>query len=202
MRPRPHDLLRLSVEAPELLPADAPAWTATALGAAPWVVVRRAAARDELVAVGVRGGDRYQRYPWTIAWKSVRELVTPEELAATVPARNLPALKVLPAVREIFRGLRWGPTGSVGFELATGLPAASGLSDLDVVVRTPLFDGQALERLSNVHARLARLDVRVDCQVETPGGAIALAELVSTSDDLLMRTPFGPRLVERTFAAP
>ncbi|WP_164478345.1 malonate decarboxylase holo-ACP synthase [Mycolicibacterium stellerae] len=199
---RPHDLLRLSAAATALLPTDAPAWPGTALSAAPWVVVRRAAVPDGLIPVGVRGSDRSQRYPWTIGWESVRELVTPEDLAVTLPARNLPVLEMLPAVREIFRGLRWGPTGSVGFELATGLPTASATSDLDVVVRTSLCDGEVLQRLGEVHTQLARLDVRVDCQVETPKGAIALAELVSASDDVLVRTPFGPRLVERLVAAP
>ena len=191
-----------SADATALLPADAPAWTRLALRAAPWVVVRRTAAADGLIAVGVRGGDRSRRYPWTIAWNSVRESVAPEHLADTVPARNLPALAALPAVREILGGLRWGPTGSVGFELATGIPTASATSDLDVVVRIPICDGEVLDRLSAGHTQLARLDVRVDCQVETPAGAVALAELVSPSDEVLVRTPFGPRLVERAFAAP
>ena len=58
----------------------------------------------------------------------------------------------------------------------------------------------ALRLLTAIHRDLAALPVRVDCQVETPLGAIALAELVSASDDVLVRTPDGPRLVERAVA--
>jgi phosphoribosyl-dephospho-CoA transferase len=201
-RLRPHDLLRLPAEARRLLPVDAPPWAALALSTAPWVVVRRAVAPDALIAVGVRGHDRAERYAFLIGTQSVRDVVTPEQLVAIAPARTLPALGVLTSVREICMGLRWGPTGSVGFELATGLPTVSATSDLDVVVRTQMWDGDVVKRLAAVHTALARLNVRVDCQVEIPDGAIALAELASASDDIMVRTTFGPRLVRRPFAMP
>src|ERR671917_16945 len=71
--------------------------------------------------------------------------VTPEGLAAArgwrhaFRARWLGALRVLEAVDELFTflGLAWGPTGSIGFELATGVAVAGPASDLDVVVRAP-----------------------------------------------------------------
>ena len=71
----------------------------------------------------------------------------------------------------------WGPTGSVGFELATGSPTASPDSDLDLLVRTPHLTSAVLSRLTALHDHFDRLDVRVDCQVETRTGAIALPEL-------------------------
>jgi phosphoribosyl-dephospho-CoA transferase len=37
----------------------------------------------------------------------------------------------------------------------------------------------------------------VDCQVETPSGAVALAELVDGPSDIMVRTAAGPRLVSR-----
>ena len=49
----------------------------------------------------------------------------------------VPALAALARVAPILarRGHRWGPGGSVGFELATGVPTATASSDLDVILR-------------------------------------------------------------------
>ena len=58
----------------------------------------------------------------------------------------------------------------------------------------------ALARLTTLFDRLVHLGARVDCQVDTRVGAIALAELVSESSDVLVRTPSGPRLLERAVA--
>ena len=53
--PRPTTCEAVGQRASETLPADAPSWARHALTATPWVVVRRAAAPDGLVAVGIRG---------------------------------------------------------------------------------------------------------------------------------------------------
>ena len=66
IQPRPHDLLRLS-QPLDAVPEDAPAWVATALRAAPWVVVRRAAASESQVAVGARAAQPGQS---DSRWKS------------------------------------------------------------------------------------------------------------------------------------
>lgn len=184
--PRPHDLLRLRRAEP---PVDAPAWVPDALRVTPWVVVRRAVADDGLVGVGVRGRERWQRYAWTAPVDAVVETVTPEMLAHATPTRDLPVFRALRSVRPILDGVCWGPTGSVGFELATRTRAATATSDLDIVVRQPI---------PNLYELLTTLDVRVDCQVETQWGAVALAELASGADDVLVRTPTGPILHPRT----
>jgi phosphoribosyl-dephospho-CoA transferase len=204
--PRPHDLLRLPVMAADFLADDAPSWTRRALRATPWVVVRRAAAPDGLIAVGVRGRERSHRYAWTVRQRDVLETVTPEDLADVGPpaARQVQAIQALSAVRAPLNdaGMAWGPTGSVGFELATGAPTATSDSDLDLVLRAPLLKPAALVRLAVLHHNLTRLGVRIDCQVETSTGAIALAELVSASRDVLVKTSDGPLLLQRTVAVP
>jgi phosphoribosyl-dephospho-CoA transferase len=108
-------------------------------------------------------------------------------------ARLVPSLRVLDAVDELFSslGLAWGPTGSVGFELATGVAAAGAASDLDVVVRAP--EPWPLERAREIADHLQRLPARVDAQLDTPAGAVALAEYVR-GGQVLVRTPDGPRL--------
>jgi phosphoribosyl-dephospho-CoA transferase len=199
--PRPHDLLRVSADG---LPIDAPAWAHGALRTVPWVVVRRAAAPVGFVAVGIRGADRSQRYAWLVDERDVQSVVSPEDLSEVHPlaGRAVPAMLGLSEARELLRDadFAWGPTGSVGFELATGIPTATRDSDLDLLVRVDVLSAAALARLTTLCQDLGHLGARVDCQVDTHVGAIALAELVSASSDVLVRTPSGPRLLERAVA--
>jgi phosphoribosyl-dephospho-CoA transferase len=97
-------------------------------------------------------------------------------------------------------GLPWGPTGSVGFELATGIPTATTASDLDLLIRVYHGLPGALTLLAALHREFRSHAVRVDCQVETHSGAAALAELVDGQADVMMRTAAGPRLVPRAVA--
>ncbi len=202
--PRPHDLIKLSDTAVDSLPADAPSWASCALTATPWVVVRRAAAPDGLIAVGIRGSGRSQRHAWSVAPQDVLRLVPPEDLTDVDPTtgNGVAAIGALRSVRPFLdeAEVPWGPTGSVGFELATGSPTASADSDLDLLVRTPHVTSAVLSRLTTLHHHFDRLEVRVDCQVETRTGAIALPELLSTSGDVLVKTPLGPRLLQRALA--
>jgi phosphoribosyl-dephospho-CoA transferase len=202
--PRPHDLLKLPDTTVDSLPADAPTWARRALTATPWVVVRRAAAPDGLVAVGIRGSDRSQRHAWSVAPQDVCRLVAPEDLTDVDPTtgNEVAAIGALRSVRTFLveAGAPWGPTGSVGFELATGSPTATPDSDLDLLVRAPHLTSAVLSRLTTLHDQFDRLEVRVDCQVETRTGGIALPELLSTSRDVLVKTALGPRLVQRALA--
>jgi phosphoribosyl-dephospho-CoA transferase len=199
--PRPHDLLRL---AGRRVPPDAPQWVSRALVVTPWVVVRRAAAPTGRIAVGVRGTSRSQRYATAADPDDVCEVVAPEDLANVLPraGRELAAMCTLDAVQPVLddTGLPWGPTGSVGFELATGIPTATTESDLDLIVRIPGGSSGALPLLAALHREFCSLAVRVDCQVETHSGAFALAELVGGQSDVMMRTAAGPRLVPRAAA--
>jgi phosphoribosyl-dephospho-CoA transferase len=194
---RPHDLLRVSGAA--VLPTDAPAWALDALSHAPWVVVRRAPASEDLIAVGVRGSTRSERYGTHVALDDVREVVTPEALAhVSTPGRDVPAMRTLTALRPLLddTGLLWGPTGSVGFELATGHPTATPDSDLDLLVRT-CGVADTLAVLTGLNHEFRSVAAQVDCQIETPSGAVTLAELVDGQPDVMMRTSEGPRLVTR-----
>jgi phosphoribosyl-dephospho-CoA transferase len=102
-------------------------------------------------------------------------------------------IRVLDAVDELFSslGLVWGPTGSVGFELATGVAAAGTASDLDVVVRAP--EPWPLESAREIADHLNGLLVRVDAQLDVPVGALSLAEY-ARGGRVLLRTPDGLRL--------
>lgn len=126
----------------------------------------------------------------------MRRMVGPEDLVSGPGARDVPALTTLWSLRAGLdrSGLVWGPTGSVGFELATGTATVTSSSDLDLVLRA--WQPRAVwDQLVAVASLLTAAPTRVDCQVETRWGAVALAELVGGSTDVLLRTPQGPRLV-------
>jgi phosphoribosyl-dephospho-CoA transferase len=196
---RPHDLLRLTGGAGLCHEESVPAWVPTSLARAPWVVVRRARGPAGLIPVGVRGSTRAERFAALLTPDAVAARVTPEDLIAERVwhnmdrARWIRSLRVLDAVDELFAalGFAWGPTGSVGFELATGVAAASTASDLDVVVRAP--EPLPLGNAREIADYLDRLPVRVDVQLDASAGAVTLADYVR-GGRILLRTPDGPIL--------
>jgi phosphoribosyl-dephospho-CoA transferase len=178
----PHDLLRLGRS---VSPAGAPEWVGTALADAPWVVVRRATAGPGLIPVGVRGPTRADRFAFELDPDAVAEVVRPEDLAGRAAAHLDRARDVLDPT-----GWAWGPTGSVGFELATGRPTVTPAGDLDLIIRAATLPPRA--ELRRVHRDLPD---RADCLIETPDGALALAELASGTTQALLRGADGPKLV-------
>ncbi|SEH53043.1 phosphoribosyl-dephospho-CoA transferase [Mycolicibacterium rutilum] len=181
-----------------VIPSDAPRWVADSLHETPWVVVRRARCAHGVVPVGVRGATRAQRHALTVALTTIAEVVTPEDLSRREPPARAPAFEALRMVRNHLSAslFRWGPTGSVGFELATGTPTVHPDSDLDLLIRAPVVDPTTMRLLRETHGILADQNIRVDCQVETDGGAVALSELCSGSVELMIRTADGPALVD------
>ena len=198
---RPHDLLRLSDPGALRAAADLPRWATAALAKHRLVVVRRARVPDGLVAVGIRGPLRHQRLAAMLPCSAIVERIAPERLAAEAcrsptPGRaHIPALAALEPVGALLGslGLAWGPTGSVGFELATGTAAARADSDLDLLVRCPAR--WPLGAARDALARLDLLDVSADVQIETPVGSVALREYAQGPGSVLLRTLDGPRLV-------
>ena len=90
-------------------------------------------------------------------------------------------------------GLPWGPIGSVGFELATGLAATSPDSDLDLIVRVPDFRPATVDRLWSLHdSHFRHLSARVDCLVEGPVGTIGLPELRFGAGAVMVTSSTGP----------
>jgi phosphoribosyl-dephospho-CoA transferase len=197
---RPHDLIRLE-DPSALVVSAAPAWVGPSLAGAPWVVVRRCMAPPGFFAVGIRGAARSERCAALIPTLSAASTVKPEDLRPqqgnpiAQTKTQTPAAATLQQACAIMdeTALAWGPVGSVGFELATGTPATRSTSDLDLIVRTD--EVPACAWASSLVDQLSRLPARVDCQVETKVGAIALSELAANPPTLVLRTRAGPRLV-------
>ncbi|WP_248769494.1 malonate decarboxylase holo-ACP synthase [Pseudomonas sp. MWU12-2345] len=190
----PHDLLWGLT--PAQLPEEAPDWVAEALSLGQPVVVRRALTAPDQVAVGVRGVLREQRFATLMPRVLVERCVRPEALIdIEVCAQDWPALQALHYLRSLLdaSGLVWGVSGSAGFELATGLPTLHQQSDLDLILRAP----QALSR-RQANGLLQQLDnpfCRVDLQLQTPLGAVALVEWAGTARRVLLKRADGVQLV-------
>jgi phosphoribosyl-dephospho-CoA transferase len=195
----PHDLLWGLPTAS--LPIDAPAWALEAIGLGHPVVVRRARVAAGLVAVGVRGRSRDQRYATHMKLDNVQRRVRPEELIAMTPSADWPALHALQQIRPVMNalGLPWGVAGGAGFELASGVSVLHADSDLDLILRTPdFFDRQHAARLVD---QLASAVCRIDLQLQTPFGALALREWAGPSRQVLLKAEDGARLVDNPWLA-
>ncbi|OJT53623.1 MULTISPECIES: malonate decarboxylase holo-ACP synthase [Pseudomonas] len=191
--PLAHDLLWGMT--PAQLPADAPAWAIAALAVGQPVVVRRALSEEGLVAVGVRGVLREQRLATFMPLDSIACRVSPEALCQVECERDLPVMQALKQLRPILDdcGWVWGVSGSVGFELASGFAAMHAGSDLDLILRAP----QMITR--NQACKLVELFdqavCRVDMQLQTPFGAVALREWASGSARVLLKNAHQAALV-------
>ncbi len=203
-----HTLLRIAGGAVLAGAAAAPAWVGASLRATPWVVVRRAGRSAGSIPVGVRGAARAQRFAAWLQPQDVLDAVSALELARRrawvghARAAEVPALAALDAVATIMAAHalheRWGPAGSVAFELASGQATASAHSDLDLVIE--LAEPLAVTAAAQLLRELAALAVRVDALLETPRGGVALAEVCDGRPPYRLRTPRGSCLTDDPWA--
>jgi phosphoribosyl-dephospho-CoA transferase len=198
----PHDLLKLKGEEDLICDSPLPDWVKESLSRAPFVVVRRAPLMKKLVPIGIRGESRSERFAAFIPYDKILETITPEQLVEKTTWKQnerfhcIDALQSLPHVSKILSrfSVHWGPTGSVGFELASNVYTAIPTSDLDLVVRTPSL--LPMELAVDLRTQISKVKVRVDVQLETPKGAISLDEYSKGKSPVLLRTENGPQLVK------
>ena len=198
-----HDLIRLREPIALAAEAPVPAWVEAALGRTPWVVVRRGRIQAGGIPVGVRGMTRLRRFAAWLAVADIAERLSPEELTGLPYVLKQTRQDAVPALAALARvvpllarhGYRWGPGGSVGFELATGVATATASSDLDVILR----QARRLEPHEALALRAALVEAaapaRIDVLLETPRGGVSLADLAAAPTHVLVRTPDGARLV-------
>lgn len=213
MRYRAHDLLWLDGPDAFTPASEAPAWLDAAWLARSPVVVRREVVAPGRVPVGVRGLERHQRCAGYVGTGRVVECVTPAMLARfqdrplsepcaalRATARDWPCMAALLSVAPQLDALDldWGPTGSAGFWLATGLPVLRPTSDLDLVVRAPTRPGDAV--LAVLAALQKTAACQLDIQVDTGSGGFALAELMKGAERVMLKTASGPVLTADPWA--
>jgi phosphoribosyl-dephospho-CoA transferase len=201
MEVKVHDLLK--VESVSCLVSDIPIpdWVHNTLERANWVVVRRDVVKDGMAPVGIRGSMRSLRFPAYLPMDAIVEKVEPELLVSQLRWKTssrrskMKALEILDELNAFYSSFAfsWGPTGSIGFELATGFPTVHEGSDIDIVLRAPKpLEKESAQALIDFHEQFP---VRLDVQLETPFGAVSLVEYASVTGTILLRTSLGPCLV-------
>ena len=161
----------------------------------PWVVVRRGRISDGLIPVGVRGSQRHERCAGFTRFSEVMEIRRPDQLRmllAEDSRRALQAFRTLSYLETHLVGLdmTWGPGGSVGYELASGMQAVRDGSDLDFI----LFATKKLEitAAQDLWRMISSAPGKVDALVETPFCGFSLEEFVTASPrKILLRTSDG-----------
>ena len=193
---QPHDLLWGLPVAD--LPVDAPAWVVDVVRLGHPVVVRRAQVLDGLVAVGVRGRSRDERYATVLKCADIVKQIKPEQLVdgRVKHGNDWPALHALRQIRPVMNvlGLPWGVAGSVGFELASDVPVLHQDSDMDLILRTDWFFSR--QQAAELVEALQGAACRIDLQLQTPAGAVALREWAGRAQKVLLKADDGARLVD------
>lgn len=199
---RPHDLIEVS-RVEHIVIDEKDDWVAEALNVAPYVVVRRGeAGYNGQIPVGIRGKKRNQRQAAMLQIDGVKKLITPYDITANQMWKNLiserqitPIIQKMPIIDRILSGYRWGPTGSGGFEMVTGIPTLSETSDLDILIHTP--EAINFTVAESLLQQLDQLSFSVDIQVDTGSGTFILREWVNQrTDSLILRTNNGLKLVK------
>jgi phosphoribosyl-dephospho-CoA transferase len=163
------------------------------------VVVRRAPMTRDLVPIGIRGPERFQRWGAWCSTVGIRRIIKPADLLTQfVTIDDSQARPVLRALRSLMTSWQWfkcpwGPGGSLGFELASGKSTTTSSSDLDIVIyANQQFSRTVAQRLI---AATNDLEVAVDIRTETPVCGFSLAEYArSDAQKILLRTSAGPVL--------
>ena len=177
-------------------PLQPPHWVKDAPASQNFGVVRRMPITDNRIPVGLRGKTREERYGAFLHQSKVLQVITPVSLRNRFDDFKekiyFPALN---KVKEEFSkyDLLWGPTGSVGFEIATSIEVTSPNSDIDICLYLDQIDRELLVKIGHF---LEGLDRRIDVQVEIPTiGAFLLNDyLKSEKTGFIIRTKFGPHL--------
>jgi phosphoribosyl-dephospho-CoA transferase len=190
-----HDLILLRGESAIISHERGPACPYLNPNRSPWVVVRRSRISNGLIPVGMRGPQRHERCAGFTGLSEVLETRRPDQLRLMLAEDSrgaLQAFRTLSYLESHLLGLdmSWGPGGSVGYELASGIPAVRADSDLDFI----LFAPRKLEiaEARNLWRTISSAPGKVDALVETPFCGFSLQEFVTTSPrKILLRTSDG-----------
>ncbi|OBY75116.1 malonate decarboxylase holo-ACP synthase [Acinetobacter gyllenbergii] len=186
---------------PHMLADNVPDWVIQVLSEHKPVVVRRAVTKMHMVAVGIRGEQRNLRFATEMPVEAIVKKVSPESLI-TKDLALFPHLQhKLQAIHQTMQSfsLPWGYTGSVGYELATGLKTVTENSDVDVLIRTVQMLSKA-----DAHSMLIALEhlgIQIDVQLQTPLGGVALREWARSTGSVLLKSSDSAALVKNPWSA-
>ena len=202
---KPHDIVELK-KGVSIDTLFFPEWAIQRWQETAYHVVRRGAVPAGKVAIGIRGKTRGERYGTVIPRECVQSVITPESLAHQTVWREWQRQKLFPKIIDslqalalLFSKISWGIGGSLGYELATGLPTLSERSDLDIMLYP--HKRFSVKSADEWLSALQLLPQKIDVQVEGPKGAFHLEEYASGSESVLVKSASGYELAADVWGA-
>ena len=179
----------------DFLDSNAPVWVKATIAQEQPVVVRRATTNSTVVAVGIRGTARHLRYATQMPISAITKQLKPEALSNVDLDRFPHLMNQLQMIQNILnqKHWTWGYTGSVGFELATGIQTVTENSDIDLLIRTEEF--LTKDEAKQLLQQLEQIELKLDVQLQTPKGGVALKEWASSTGKVLLKRNDGAVLV-------
>jgi len=191
-----HDIVKFSnIECLEKF-VPFPDWVLSTTSSLEYGVVRRMPISNQKVPIGLRGVTRDQRFGTFIKEENIIEIIKPPSLVDRIEQfQEQHYSNSLERIREEFNKhkLLWGPTGSIGFELATSIKVTSTNSDIDLSIYVDKLEYDFLKEIGDF---LNTLNQRIDVQMEVPSlGAVLLQDYLNNSKTgFIVRTNFGPQM--------
>lgn len=207
----PHDLLTFANDQ-DLISEEnpLPEWAKDSLSKAKIIVVRRGEIKDGLIPVGLRGYERNQRLAGFLKISNVKKVYHPSYFIKNSSWQNLPldrqklpAFQALEKIVPILENYDWGISGSLAYEMATGVKmvkhTSEHSSDLDLIMLATrkLSHSEANELLK----KLNKFGTHADLQVVNGEKGFSLEEYAQNCDrQILVKTASGPILSKDPWA--
>ncbi|KRL96160.1 malonate decarboxylase holo-ACP synthase [Limosilactobacillus equigenerosi] len=201
----PHDLLTFANNDDLILEENPlPKWAKDSLSKAKIVVVRRGIVKDALIPVGLRGYERNQRLAGYLKGSNVVKHYHPDYFIKHESWRDLPierqkliAVQALIKIASLLTNYQWGISGSLAYEMATGIKmvkeSSEHISDLDLIM--PDLPKMSVDEAKKFLANLNQFGTHVDVQVIHGGNGFSLEEYsLGRDQQILIKTATGPIL--------
>lgn len=195
-----YDILKLKSCGEDCFDTKLPMWATEFVERTPYVVVKRGEEKTGMVPIGIRGITRQQRFGCYMNLDNISQVYKPYELLEFKSNCGLwnKVASLLPGIFETYKDrVTYGPTGSVGFELATGFKATTISSDLDLLIQTE--EPLEVEIAKKILVQLLKINIKMDITLGISMGYVALEEYCNGQAPYLVKTNYGERLVERFY---
>lgn len=200
----PHDLVTFANDNDFITENPLPEWAKDSLSKAKIAVVRRGEIRDGLIPVGLRGYERNQRLAGYLKITDIEAQYHPDYFIQHKSWKKLPVsrqkmvpFRALAKIAPLLKDYRWGISGSLAYEMATGVKmvkeSAEHTSDLDLIM--PDLSPMSVEQAREFLHQLNQFDVHADVQVVHDECGFSLEEYaLGRNQQILVKTTKGPIL--------
>ncbi|WP_308556442.1 malonate decarboxylase holo-ACP synthase [uncultured Lactobacillus sp.] len=201
----PHDLLTFNNVKDFISDVNPlPDWAKDSLSKAKIVVVRRGKIINGKIPVGLRGYERNQRIGGYLAIDNIEKIyhvdyfIKHESWKKLAKERYMmPEFQALIKIKPYLKNYRWGISGSLAYEMATGVKMVKHTpehnSDLDIIAIN--FPKISVEKAKEILKQLNQFGTHADVQVVRGEAGFSLEEYANNrADTNLIKTATGPVL--------